>query len=323
MTVEKKFRAMGTEVVIAIVSVDTAEVHADAENAARTIEDFEKRFSRFLPTSELCMLNQSGGGVCRPSADMMDMCVAAMQWYKKTGGVFDPSLCEALEELGYDTSLDFEKGPARAETDHPFDVDAHQRRFRICPRFSDVHIDEKKGTIAMPQKMKLDFGGIGKGYIVDAIAKKLRKKYDDFWISAGGDMFLSGRDSEHMLWEIMVQNPLNLISDIGYVTMGERKEIAVATSGVMKRKGMKGGFAWHHIVDPRTGLPVANNITAVTVVAPTVTAADVCAKTVLILGKEKGIDFIERRADCACCIVDKEGAITLSSEMKKYFIPFS
>ncbi|MBI5913350.1 FAD:protein FMN transferase [Candidatus Azambacteria bacterium] len=321
--IEKKFRAMGTDVIVAIVSADACAAHDDADDAERAVVDFEKRFSRFLPASELCSLNKSGGKVCRPSADMIVMLAAAQRWHEDTGGVFDPSVCEALEELGYDKSIDFEHGSVREETDQVFDADAHRRSFQTCPRFADMRIVIEEGTVAVPRGMKLDLGGIGKGYIVDAMAQLLRKKYRDFWISAGGDMFLSGYNSENKPWEIMVQNPLDLNNDIGRITMGDKKEMAVATSGVMKRKGVKGGFAWHHIIDPRTGLPASNTIAAVTVLAPTVTAADVCAKVVLILGEKEGIDFIDRRADCACLTVDMEGKISYSRTMKEYFVPVS
>lgn len=318
-TVEKKFRAMGTDVIVAIISDDGVGARADTEDVARAITDFEKRFSRFLPVSELCALNKNGGEVCRASADMTDMLIAAHYWHKDTGGIFDPSICEALEEVGYDTSIDFERGPAREEATYSFDAPSHQRRFQACPRFIDVRVEKDAGTVAVPHGMKLDFGGIGKGYSVDMTAQRLRKKYSDFWISAGGDMFLSGHNSEGKPWEIMVQDPLDVANNIGCIAMGERKEMAVATSGVMKRRGEKGGFAWHHIIDPRTGLPAENAIAAVTVIAPTATAADVCAKTVLILGEQEGIDFIERHADVACLIVTTQGAVIYSREMKKYF----
>ena len=321
--IEKKIRAMGTDVIVAIINDDGAGARADTKEVARAIADFEKRFSRFLPASEVCSLNASGGEVCRTSADMAAMLAAAQYWHKDTGGIFDPSVCEALEEIGYDKSIDFEQGPVREETAHFFDAGAHQRRFQACPRFADVRIDEEAGTVMVPTGMKLDFGGIGKGYSVDMIARSLRKKYSDFWISAGGDMFLSGRNSEGKPWEVMVQDPLDSGNDIGCIAMGERKEMAVATSGVTKRKGVKGGFAWHHIIDPRTGLPAENAIAAVTVIAPTVTEADVCAKTVLILGEKEGIDFIERHAGLACLAVTVKGAAVYSQEMKKYFTPAS
>ena len=322
-TIEKKFRAMGTDVIVAVISDDAVGARADTEKAARAIADFEKRFSRFLPASEVCSLNESRGAVCRTSADMAAMLAAAQYWYKDTGGIFDPSVCEALEDVGYDKSIDFEHGPAHEETTHFFDAGAHQRRFQACPRFADVRVEKDAGTAAVPRGMKLDFGGIGKGYSVDMIAQSLRKKYGDFWISAGGDMFLSGRNNEGKPWKVMVQNPLDPSNDIGCIAMGERKEMAVATSGVTKRKGVKGGFAWHHIIDPRTGLPAENAIAAVTVIAPTAAAADVCAKTALILGEKEGIDFIERHAGLACCAVTKNGAIIYSQEMKKYFTPVS
>ena len=99
-TIEKKFRAMGTDVIVAVISDDAVGARADTEEAARAIADFERRFSRFLPASEVCSLNASGGAVCRTSADMAAMLAAAQYWYKDTGGIFDPRYAKRLKMLG-------------------------------------------------------------------------------------------------------------------------------------------------------------------------------------------------------------------------------
>ncbi|MCR4323310.1 MAG: FAD:protein FMN transferase [Candidatus Azambacteria bacterium] len=322
ITTEKKFRAMGTDVVASIVSSDSASACAATEDVARMIDAFEKRFSRFLSSSELCVLNKTSGDVCHMSAEMIDMLEVAQQWHKETGGIFDPTICEALERVGYNKSFDVASAASQTKESEEFDGDAHHQRFLVCPRFSDLRIHKEAGSVTMPHGMKLDFGGIGKGYIIDVVARMLSYTYHNFWVSAGGDMFLSGCDSDAKPWEIMVQDPFNFEHDIGYLVMAGKKEIAVATSGIMKRKGEKEGVAWHHIIDPHTRLPAANTIVAVTVIAPTVTTADVCAKTILILGEQKGIDFIEQQEGCACLIIKKDRSLAFSRAMEEHFIAY-
>ena len=120
-----------------------------------------------------------------------------------------------------------------------------------------------------------------------------------------------------------VQDPLSLKDDIGHITLSCGELAAVATSGITKRRGTKGDLAWHHLIDPSTGLPSKNDIIAVTVLAPTTTAADILAKAVLIAGKEKGMEFISHYEDTGCIIIDTKGVIMVSDHMKKYFTPYA
>ena len=74
--------------------------------AQKFIEDSEKRFTRFSSQSELSSLNQSAGGWFDASKDMFEVVSLALQLYRQTGGLFDPSILEALEQAGYDRSMD-------------------------------------------------------------------------------------------------------------------------------------------------------------------------------------------------------------------------
>ncbi|MBI3685510.1 FAD:protein FMN transferase [Candidatus Azambacteria bacterium] len=319
--IERTFGAMGTHVTIALCAIDKSAAENDIYAAQESIKLFECRFSRFLPESELSHLNKSAGNPYHASGEMIDLLTVAWQWHRETKGVFDPSVIGALENLGYDRSLDFDKGPARTDANIVFNMGVHQAVFSRRGRFADMRIHKKSGDVVLPQGLRIDFGGVGKGYIVDKIAMRLAQKYDHFWISAGGDMYVKGCDLAGKPWEVGVQDPLHLQSDIGNVTMKELSFMAVATSGVMKRRGEKGGLKWHHIIDPRTGFPATQEVIAVTVLARTTVEADVCAKTALILGKEAGMAFIEKRAGCAAIMIDQEGRIAFSSRMKGFFIP--
>ena len=115
-----------------------------------------------------------------------------------------------------------------------------------------------------------------------------------------------------------MQNPNNPGTELFSIhTLGET--LGIATSGIFKRQGVKGQVAWHHLIDPRTGLPVDNNILAVTAIAPDATRADVFAKTVLILGESAGLKFIERQPGSACIIFLKTKGIRSSERALRYF----
>ncbi|MBI3671190.1 FAD:protein FMN transferase, partial [Candidatus Azambacteria bacterium] len=120
-------------------------------------------------------------------------------------------------------------------------------------------------------------------------------------------------------WKIGVQNPLDLASDLKTLD-AKGKNIAVATSGITKRKGMNGSVEWNHIIDPRTGLSVKNNLLAVTVISDKVYKSDVFAKTALILGEKEGIDFINKQESAECVAIDKDLNFYFSKNAKEYFV---
>ncbi|MBU4431981.1 FAD:protein FMN transferase, partial [Patescibacteria group bacterium] len=165
-----------------------------------------------------------------------------------------------------------------------------------------------------------DLGGIGKGFLVDKLVNIIRaKEYKNFWVSAGGDMYLYGLAENNEPHQIGIQNPLDLEKDIIHVQVPE-KGLAIATSGIAKRQWIKNGRSYHHLIDPRTGLSTDNNLLAVTIVANTVIEADIFAKTVFILGQEQGLSFINEYNGIEGLLINKGNKIIPSQNMSDYLI---
>jgi thiamine biosynthesis lipoprotein len=171
--------------------------------------------------------------------------------------------------------------------------------------FRDVSIDQKKNVLTAPLGLKIDLGGIAKGYWVDQIKDLLDQQSSNYWISAGGDIYVKGNGVMNEGWQVAIQNPQDLGEDILSLTVPSQG-YGIATSGVTKRQGIHNGEKWHHIIDPRTDTQVENSILSVTVIAKTTTGADIMAKTVLILGIENGLSMIHGKHDTECVIVDKD-----------------
>lgn len=167
--------------------------------------------------------------------------------------------------------------------------------------------------------MRFDLGGIAKGFIVDKLATPLKNRYENFWISAGGDMYICGQDQQSKNWQVGVQNPLKHNQDILSLHIPKEGK-AVATSGTTKRRGKSGDFFWHHLIDPRTGLPADNSILAATVIADSVWLADVLAKTALILGKKEGINLFDNFPQAEGLLIDNNLDIFFSSKIKDYVL---
>ncbi|NTW22391.1 FAD:protein FMN transferase [Candidatus Falkowbacteria bacterium] len=307
----KKFSALGTEIIISAALKPGEENKIDS--AEKEINDFEKRFSRFIVGNELYKLNSSAAGEFEASPVMSDLLREAKGLHEETGGLFDPTIIGSLEDIGYDRS--FVAGAQDEETE-PVDAGKISKRFAARPRMSELVIDGN--LVRKPAGLRIDLGGLGKGYIVDRLADGIFKDVEDFWISAGGDLVIKGNAEGSKGWKVGVQNPNKPEKEIfSVVTKGEK--VGVATSGIFKRRGQRGGVDWHHLIDPRTGLPADNNIQAVTAIASSAARADVLAKTVLILGEEEGLRFIDGQPDSACIIFFKDRGLKFSERAFNYF----
>jgi len=254
--------------------------------AQKFIEDSEKRFTRFSNQSELAQLNRSAGSWFAASKDMFEMVSLALQFYRQTGGLFDPSILEALEQAGYDRSMDEIRlhGPAAVT------VLARPR----LHYFNEVRLDgtPQRWRIALPAEMRIDLGGIAKSWIVEQAALRLTDWTEACAVDAGGDIFFIGLPPGEKAWSVSIEDPLDEKKDLVVL---KSPPGAVATSTVTKRRWKQGNQEQHHLIDPRTQQPAETDWLSVTVVADHAARAEVFAKSLLI-GGPQAVEQITRQA---------------------------
>jgi thiamine biosynthesis lipoprotein len=271
-----RFRALGTQVKIISPALENGALQS-------LVADYESRFSRFRPNSELQQICRSAGRPTDVSADMFDVLSLAARFWRETGGVFDPLVRPQLEAAGYDRT--FEDVPASAARPAP-ELATHR------PRFGDVVLDARRRTVLLPEGASIDFGGIAKGWILDRLGDALRR-HEHFLVDIGGDMVAGGNGPDgEPGWLISVADPYVTEFDLCWLRLHDQ---AIATSTTMRRRWQRDGRWMHHIIDPRTGAPAQSDLAQVTVVAPTAVGADVYAKTALILGAPTALPILRRR----------------------------
>ena len=310
MQTYKAIKALGTEIEFYLQADSDVNFKIDLAELEKIVTNFENSFSRFILTSELSLFNESSGHFLA-SAEFIDILLLAHDFYNTTKGIFNPSVLPDLERVGYDKSFNL----VEPSNDKKVAINEYQKN-----DFNLVDIDIANSLIIKPDNLKIDLGGIGKGYLVDLLVKKIESKgYTNFWISAGGDMYLSGLMEDKKQYQVGIQNPVKLDEDIANLLIVDEK-LAVATSGVAKRQWNRGGKIYSHLIDPRTGISVDNDLIAVTIVSDKAVRADVLAKTVLILGKERGLAFINSQINTEALVIDKNLEFSLSENISKYLI---
>ncbi len=292
----RRFRAMNTDVELLATDPRPASLLAEAETL---FHDVARRLSRFSADSDLSKLNASGGGEQRVSQVLFDALAAALRMHDATQGVFDPSVLADLEALGYDRSFE-----ALEQDSSPLPAPAAYRR----PKFAAVRLDLARLTVELPEGMRIDLGGIGKGFAVDLAAAVLRPACD-FLVNAGGDIYAEGNGPDGDGWLVSVADPFNPDDDISLLRLRGQ---ALATSTTVIRRWRRAGRMYHHLIDPRTGQPAENGVASVSVVALTATEADVFAKTALILGPEEGKGFLEERGTPGLFVLENREAFQTS-----------
>jgi thiamine biosynthesis lipoprotein len=161
--------------------------------------------------------------------------------------------------------------------------------------------------------MRVNLGGIGKGYAVDRSVDILRRSgVRDFMIQAGGDMYVGGTRGDRP-WRLGIRDPRGP-ADRSFAML-DLTDGTFSTSGDYERFFMKDGRRYHHILDLSVGEP-ARGCRSVTLVTERAVIADALAKGVFILGPDAGMALIERTPGVQGVIVSAKNEVLISSGLR-------
>ncbi|NUP19284.1 MAG: FAD:protein FMN transferase [Streptomyces sp.] len=267
---------MGSDAHVMVVDAEPQHLPELLEWARQRIAELERLWSRFHPDSDLCRINSRAGQAVSVAPETVEVVRRAVEAWELTGGLFDPTVLTALEAAGYDrTFVKISDGPRTA---------------LVAPAPGCPGIDTGDGTVTVPAGIRLDLGGIGKGYAADLVAYELRTAgVAGALVNLGGDVRISGTPPTDDGWVVSVADPWREGEDLVALAVAEG---AVATSSRLRRRWRRGGQEAHHLIDPRTGAPAVDGIAAVTVVAQQAHWAEILAKAALIAGPGAGVDLL-------------------------------
>lgn len=301
-----QFRAMGTEM---LVCVDNGADQPPTELAdvPNWFEEWEQTLSRFRVTSELSRLNRAGGQPVAVSEIFWQVFQSALIAEKTTSGLVTPTVADAVREVGYDRDFALLANQT---------LDPLNSTLGAVSPLDAVTWDEETRTIYLPEGVRLDFGGIAKGWAAEQVVQRL-KHLGSVLMNCGGDIAMSGPLLDGSPWEIGVFKPFDRSS--GYLGMMYfRDGCGVATSATDRRRWVQGSQLRHHIIDPHTGLPAASDVVSATVVAPTAIEAEAAAKSVLIRGSAAGLAWLEDDPNLAALVILSNGQILYSARIHEY-----
>lgn len=186
-------------------------------------------------------------------------------------------------------------------------------------RPQDVVLDDAASTVFLAQPgMEIDLGAIAKGYIADRVRDFLKREgVEQGLINLGGNVQTLG--SPEGGWSIGLKKPFAAAETLLGAIEVENK--SVVTSGVYERFFEQDGRRYHHILDPRTGYPLDNELDSVTAISAQSIDGDIWTTLLYGMGVEKGCRALSNRPDIEAIFVTKRREIVLSSAELFRFTP--
>jgi len=295
---------MGSEVRLTAVTADEAGAASAFDDVFREFDRLEALMTVWRDQSDVARLNQAAGVHPVPvSPEVREVLLIARQVSEWTHGTFDVTF-GALSGLW--------------KFDHDQDntiPDPEEVRRRLpLVNYRELVVDEGSGTAFLRKSgMRVNLGGVGKGYAVDRAVAILRGRgLRDFMVQAGGDLYAAGRHGDRP-WRLGIRDPRGPADKI-FAAL-DLSDGTFSTSGDYERSFMKDGRRYHHILDPAAGEP-ARGCRSVTLVTGRAVIADALAKGVFILGPEAGMRLIEELPGVEGVIVGADNRVTMSSGLK-------
>ena len=284
--------AMGSEVSVSFVCTQESDALKAQQYALTTIRQYEACFSRFIPKSELSVLNTQKN-LC-VSDIFYEVFVQAMTLAEQTDYCFNPLL--QIHQLGYThTFTELSK-----QTNHintvPYDIDT-----------STIEANPITRQITLKDHQQLDFGGILKGFLSEKITKQIQSDHPDFQgiiINLGGDLHTKGVDEDGATFVFSIYNP---------ITKQEHEfplhNQSLATSGTYKRTWQTNAKTHHHILDKTGTANAKTSILSASVIGTNGALCEAYTKVLINKQLDQAIPLLTKQ-NLHFFVVDTQGNIT-------------
>lgn len=239
------------------------------EEAAQELQRLDTLLSTGNASSEIAMLNSRGEGSL--SADSQAIIEEALRLYTGTGGVFDITVYPLMRLWGF--------------TDGAYRVPTDQERTEALKLIGADQIRLENGVCTLGPGQMIDLGGIAKGYASDRLMEIFRENgVTSAMVSLGGNIQTLNAKPDGSAYRIAIRSPHDTQEYVGYLSVVNQ---AVVTSGGYERYFEENGNRYHHILDPKTGLPAQSGLASVTIVSSSGMLADGLSTALFIMGLEQ------------------------------------
>lgn len=296
--VTKEIFAMDTYMSLTAYGDNAAEA---VQKAADKINELDRMLSTGNEKSEVSVLNREG--VSRFSEDGMNILEKSLEISRMTNGAFNPAIYPVMELWGFPSEN--------------YRVPSEDEIKNALAHINIQGIGVSGSEVTAADGMKLDFGGIAKGYTSSAITQIFGQcGVTSGIVNLGGNVQVLGTKPDGSLWRTAVRHPQN-DSYIGVVNVQDK---AVITSGGYERFFEEDGIRYHHIIDPSTGAPANSGLSSVSIISGDGALADGLSTALFIMGEDRAVSFWREHSELFDFIImDDEGSIKVTEGIEDAF----
>ena len=291
---------MGTRCYVELWADDPVKGNDAIDAVMAELRRIDDLMSHYKPESQLSAINQHANE--RPvqvDKELFDLIKLSTHYSQITEGAFDITYASVGYLYDYRRRI------------HPTEEQIKQALPSV--NWRNMLLDEQHHTVRFEHAgMRIDLGGIGKGYAVDRGIEVLKARgIDRALVTAGGDSRIIG-DRNGRPWLVAIRHPDNPNKVVTRIPLSDS---AMSTSGDYERYFDEDGVRYHHIIDPRTGHS-ASKVRSATILAPTATQTDGMSKTAFVLGAEKALEIINKMPEYDAVFVLPDGRVLYSNGLR-------
>ncbi|PPT91479.1 thiamine biosynthesis protein ApbE [Xanthomonas theicola] len=251
------------------------------------LDEVVAQMSTWKADSDISRYNRAAAGSVQAlPAAFADVLRCALDIARRSDGAFDPTIGAVLGLWGFGADAGSRRVP---------DADA-LRQARAAGDWRQLRLDDADHTLRQPGGLRLDLSAIAKGYGVDLAVRELQaQSVASALVEVGGELYGYGRKPDGQPWRVLVESAPD--EDAQAATPPRVLALdgrAVATSGDRWHRFEQDGRRYSHTLDPRSGMPIAATLAAVSVVAADAMQADAWATALGVLGADAGLACAER-----------------------------
>jgi thiamine biosynthesis lipoprotein len=280
-------RTMGTTYAVKVVTGTFGAVAGLQAKIDRRLDEINRSMSPYLQESEISRFNRfrDVGAEFPISADFLRVMQLADRIHGLSEGAWDGTVNPLVDLWGFGRSGRADKRPpAEKIEDLLGDIG-----------FDKIEIRDSGALVKRQASVSLDLSSIAKGYGVDQVAEEIRRAgFSDFLVEIGGEVYAAGVRTDGRPWRIGINRPKTDARFDEVYNIVSLRDRAFATSGDYRTFFVQDGVRYSHIIDPRTGYPVANGVVSVSILADNCTLADGLATAVMVMGAENGLALVNR-----------------------------
>ena len=279
------------------------------------LNEIENRMSNTISDSDISIVNQNAG--IKPVTvhdDVYYVLGKAKYFAEISNGAYDPTI-GPLVDL-WDISRKSKERNKEGSKEIPSDSEIKKSRGKVD--YKKLDLLEGNQVFLKEKDMKLDLGGIAKGFAADEVKKiMIDNGVNSAILDLGGNVYAVGEKNGGEYWNIGVQNPFSTQGDnIGILKV---KDSSIVTSGDYERYFEVNGKRYHHIIDSKTGYPSENELTGVSIISKKSIDGDALSTTLFVLGIKDGTKLLKQLEDVDAIFITKNGEVYISKELQKSF----